>query len=200
MRLGTRPSGATLDRCILETGASAQPRNIRSKGRYIQVARQGNPLFNEALVALGSKDLYNRTGPTTDKKLFERFALNPELATVLGLPDRDRADLAGIFIPDVIKVDLITPPARLAGQAGFNRLGVFGGDSLTNAKGETVPGGWPNGRRFGDDVVEIALIALGVDPAGGTLSADGVDANDITYNSVFTYAATPLNGRNHRHH
>ena len=62
-----------------------------------------------------------------------------------------------------------------------------------------VPGGWPNGRRFGDDVVDIAVTALISDlrvsppiirgPAG-----DNVDTNDIAYNKVFPYAATPLNG------
>ena len=31
-------------------------------------------------------------------------------------------------------------------------------------------------------------------PAG-----DNVDHNDIAYNKVFPYAATPLNGRNHTH-
>ena len=67
--------------------------------------------------------------------------------------------------------------------------------------GGTVPGGWPNGRRFGDDVLDIAVTALISDlrvsppmivgPAG-----DNVDRNDIAYNKVFPYAATPLNGRN----
>jgi Domain of unknown function (DUF4331) len=67
-----------------------------------------------------------------------------------------------------------------------------------------VPGGWPNGRRFGDDVIDIAVTALISDlrvsppiirgPAG-----DNTDANDIAYNKVFPYAATPLNGRNHTH-
>jgi len=171
-------------------------RGAKARGRFVQVARQGNPLFNEALVAVGDADLYNRSEPRDDDRRFSTYALNPELATVLGLPDQDRQDLADIFIPDVIKVDLTTPPARLAGDADFDRLSVFGGDTLTNAAGETVAGGWPNGRRFGDDVVDIAVIALG-------LNADNIDrvtANDITYNRVFPYAATPLNGRNHGHH
>src|SRR5215475_12648416 len=30
-------------------------------GRWVQVARQGNPLFNEGLVAIADKDLYSRT-------------------------------------------------------------------------------------------------------------------------------------------
>lgn len=70
-----------------------------------------------------------------------------------------------------------------------------------------VPGGWPNGRRFGDDVVDIGLIAilsdLRVSPPKiftGSNNLDRVTNNDIGYNKVFPYAATPLNGRNHAHH
>jgi Domain of unknown function (DUF4331) len=180
------------------TSLSTRPerRGERADGPFIQVARQGNPLFSEALVAVGDSDLYNRVEPREDDRLFADYALNPELATVLGLPDQDRQDLAAIFIPDVIKVDLTTPPARLAGDQGFNRLSVFGGDTLTNAAGAQVAGGWPNGRRFGDDVLDIAVIALGL----AVTDVDRVTANDITYNRVFPYAATPLNGRNHGHH
>ena len=194
---------ATVERQRITTRneRSAFQRNgDRQKGRFVQVARQGNPLFNEALVSIESKDLYNRTSPSQDRKLFSSFALQPELATALGLPDRDRKDIAAIFIPDLIKVDLTTPAAKLPGEDGFDRLSVFGGDVLINDLGETVAGGFPNGRRFGDDVVDIALVALGLDPAGGTLNADGVTENDITFNRVFPYAATPLNGRNHAHH
>jgi hypothetical protein len=71
----------------------------------------------------------------------------------------------------------------------------------------TVPGGWPNGRRFGDDVLDIAVSAILSDlrnPASPVIQvADGIDnvsANDIAYNKVFPYAATPLNGRRHGHH
>ena len=70
-----------------------------------------------------------------------------------------------------------------------------------------MPGGWPNGRRFGDDVVDIAVSAILSDlrdPANLVIQvADGIDnvsANDIAYNKVFPYAATPLNGRRHGHH
>ena len=68
-------------------------------------------------------------------------------------------------------------------------MGIFGGDTLTSSiqagfGNGTVPGGWPNGRRFGDDVVDIAVTALISDlrvsppvivgPAG-----DNVNSNDI---------------------
>jgi hypothetical protein len=193
----------------------------------VQVARQGNPLFNEGLVALKDKDLYSRTSPDADAKLFKKYALTPELASLINAlvfgsnvaPTTNRTDIAGIFIPDVIKVDLSTGPARLAGggldhatnpdDPGFSRLSIFGGDTLTSSVqagfgNGTVPGGWPNGRRFGDDVLDIAVTALISDlrvspprivgPAG-----DNVDKNDIAYNKVFPYAATPLNGRTHTH-
>jgi Domain of unknown function (DUF4331) len=88
----------------------------------------------------------------------------------------------------------------LAGSPGFNRLGVFGGDTLKTAQGSDVPGGWPNGRRFGDDVVNIGLIAVGAAGPFGSIdpnfNADRVNHNDNTYNRVFPYAGTPHNGRN----
>lgn len=195
----------------------------RNKGPWVQIARQGNPLFNEALVALADKDRYNRTMPTRDNHLFRKYAENPQLATLLNAIhgtaaiDSGRTDLAGIFIPDLIKVDLSTGPAALAGDAtgnGFHRLGIFGGDVLTSSiqdglGGGVIPGGWPNGRRFGDDVVDIAVCALLSDlrdPANPSIACDadvdvdGVNRNDITYNTVMPYAGTPLNGRNHPHH
>lgn len=169
-------------------------------GRFVQVGRQGNPLFNEGFVAIEDKDRYNRSEPTVDKKLFKKYALNPELATAIGLPDEDRQDIAGIFIPDIIKVDISTGPVPQPNQSNFHRLSIFGGDTVKNAYGDDVPGGFPNGRRFGDDVLDIAVIALAPEILAGPLtSIDKVDENDITYNGVFPYAGTPLNGRNHAH-
>ncbi|MFN2432606.1 MAG: DUF4331 domain-containing protein [Gemmatimonadota bacterium] len=192
---------------------------------FVQVARQGNPLFNEGLVAIQDKDLYSRTSPTVDAMLFRQYALQPELAVLINAilmptpaaPEDNRTDLVAIFIPDLIKVDLSTGPARLAGNPddpGFHRLSIFGGDVLQSqvqdpfGNGGFIPGGWPNGRRFGDDVLDIAVCAVLSDlrtsppqvrctPAS---DIDRVTSNDITYNKVMPYAATPLNGRNHEHH
>ena len=196
-------------------------------GSFVQVARQGNPLFNEGLVAIKDKDLYSRTTPELDSILFRKYAVTPELAALINAlvfgsnvaPTTNRTDIAGIFIPDLIKVDLSTGPARLAGggadhpsnpdDQGFSRLGIFGGDTLVSQVqagfGDgTVPGGWPNGRRFGDDVLDIAVTALISDlrvspPLVRGPAGDSVDSNDIAYNKVFPYAATPLNGRTHTH-
>ena len=210
---------------------SKRRRRHKSNGnsRWVQVARQGNPLFNEGLVAVVDKDLYSRTSPSDDAKLFKKYALQPELARLLNklvlkspIPsiETDRTDIAGIYIPDMIKVDLSTPGVRLAGSGpdhptnpddpGFSRLGIFGGDVLQSkiqnpfANGGLIPGGWPNGRRFGDDVLDIAVTALISDlrvipPVIRVRRSDGVDKNDTGYNKTFPYEGTPQNGRNHAH-
>jgi hypothetical protein len=213
-------------------------REPREAGPFVQVGRQGNPLFCEGLVAIEDKDLYNRTSPSSDAKIFAKYAETPELAALINqlvfdapvAPETNRSDIVAVFIPDMIRVDLSTGPARLAGNGptgpaaddeGFHRLGIFGAfienpapttDALVSQiqegfGGGTISGGWPNGRRFGDDVVDSAVSALISDlrnPDDLVIRvADGVDnvnANDIGYNKVFPYAGTPLNGRNHGHH
>jgi len=219
---------------VYSTTSRRQVRVLRDRGdseggNWVQVGRQGNPLFCEGLVAIEDKDRYNRTGPDQDKRLFRKYAENPELARLINMLvfggsgpaiESNRTDIAGIFIPDLIKVDLSTGPVRVAGSgaghavnpddAGFSRLSVFGGDVLQSAiqdplgNGGFIPGGWPNGRRFGDDVVDIAVSALISDLRGPLVirvadGIDGVSANDSGYNKVFPYGGTPHNGRNHAH-
>ena len=209
-------------------------------GNWVQVGRQGNPLFCEAFVAIKDKDLYNRTKPTSDATLFKTYSDNPELATLINAlvlksniaPTTARADLSAIFIPDVIKVDLSTGPARLPGgglnnavladDVGYSRLSIFGGDVLesptaghpfrlpgsaigADATKSYVPGGWPNGRRIGEDVIDIGVTAVISDLRSIPLtirSADGIDnvnSNDMIFNKVFPYSATPHNGHNFAH-
>ncbi|MEM7507905.1 MAG: DUF4331 domain-containing protein [Pseudomonadota bacterium] len=172
---------------------------------FVQVGRQGNPLFAEALIANLDKDRYNQTVPAVDDANFATYAEDPELGRVLGVSELIPGLLRAIYIPDVIKVDLTTEAAKTPNDPDFNRLSIFGGDVLDSSEigafgnGSAVPGGWPNGRRFGDDVIDIALIALGAAGPGPFEDAniDRVSENDITYHDVFPYAATPHNGRNH---
>jgi hypothetical protein len=173
-----------------------------NSGPWIQVNRLGNPLFNEVLVALKDKDNYNRTAPTSDATTFATYARNPELAALINLvfsaniPAAGRTDLAAVFIPDVIRVNTTTPPVRLPGQTGFSRFGFIGADTVIDSSGRTTSGGWPNGRRIGDDVVDIALTAVASGPtyASVLLLGDNVAANDQLYNQVFPYLATPHAG------
>jgi hypothetical protein len=223
---------------VLTDGAGSA--GTTATGNWVQVGRQGNPLFCEAFVAIKDKDLYNRTKPTSDATLFKTYSDNPELAALINAlvlkanvaPTTARADLSAIFIPDVIKVDLSTARARLAGggatsatladDAGYSRLSIFGGDVLespvaghpfrlpgsaigADATKFYVPGGWPNGRRIGEDVIDIGVTAVISDLRSIPLtirSADGIDnvnSNESIFNKVFPYSATPHNGHNSAH-
>jgi hypothetical protein len=83
-----------------------------------------------------------------------------------------------------------------------SRLGVLGSDAC----------GFPNGRRLGDDVVEIELLAVAgaaysvlapdsfsFNPALLGVLTDSVDRNDLPYSSSFPYLATPHQGQEHNH-
>ena len=78
-----------------------------------------------------------------------------------------------------------------------NNLGVIGGDLA----------GFPNGRRPGDDIVDIVLrvaqgklINMGLygtpgqAPAGAAALTDGALVNDSMFDAVFPYLITPLPG------
>lgn len=170
----------------------------QNSGGWVQVQRLGNPIFTEGLVAFEDKDRFNRTPATKDLQ-FAKYALNPELATLINavygtsFVDTGRDDLKKIFIPEILKVVTTTDPVRLAGQPGFHRLGFIGGDTTSG-----VSGGWPNGRRFGDDVADIALTAIASGPSYSSIVVvgDNVPENDISYNQVFPYSATPHSGSN----
>jgi hypothetical protein len=180
-------------------------------GPFVQVNRMGNPLFNEVLVALRDKDRYNRTAPTGDAA-FATYAENPEVAVLINLvlfgdPQGDgplattgRGDLRLVYIPDVIRVDTTTPPVRLAGQNGFSRFGFAGGDTTLDSSGRLKSSGWPNGRRLGDDVVDIALTAVASGPtySSVTVVGDNIAGNDQVYHQVFPYSATPHAGPTNR--
>ena len=167
-----------------------------NSGPWIQTNRLGNPLFNEVLVAIQDKDNYNRDVPTNDAARYAKYAATPEIAllinTVFGtsFATSGRSDLVAVYIPDVLRVDTTTGAVPLIGQGG-NRLSGLGGDT-TNGKWS----GWPNGRRLGDDVVDIALTAVASGPTFSSifLLGDNINANDQTYNFVFPYAATPNAG------
>jgi hypothetical protein len=93
-------------------------------------------------------------------------------------------------------------PAVSPSSPGYSRLGVIAGDL----------GGYPNGRRVGDDVVDITFrVGAGVllgnmcGNANGTGTqncdqppnnqlGDGVTQNDRPYRTSFPYLASPWSG------
>ena len=191
-----------------------------SAGTFQTVQRMGNPLFNEAFVAAGMKDRFSQTRPGQgNDEQFRTYIENPELAilanaVLLGsatpttgpIPPTGRTDLSAVFIPDLLKLDTSTGPVRLPGQEGHSRFGVFGGDTVQSPfQNKAISSGWPNGRRFGDDVIDIGLTAIANPNAtltgtAATVVADNVDSNDVPYPTEFPYIGAPHSGFNHRHH
>ena len=178
-------------------------RDRRGRGRFVQVSRLGNPLVNEVVIPLGQKDRFNRTTPNRDAQLYGKYVVKPELAAVLNAlfkvnaPENNRTDIVqallqglpglnqhkGISGPpavDTIKLNLGTPPAGTE-----DRFGVIGGDTA----------GFPNGRRLGDDVVDIELqVVAGFLKNNMVPLGDGVDQNDKPFLSAFPYLAPPTSG------
>ena len=173
------------------------PSDPLNYGNYVQVDRVGNPLTVEALIPLPMKDYWNRSAPAQDQQ-FAQYIGNPFFATgvlngVFGLkvPPAPRSDLLGVFVPDIMRVDLTIPPTAPASQ---NRLGPLGGDNA----------GWPfGGRRPIDDVVDIGFRALagvlvnGYGVAPNNQLGDGVNSNDVPLQNVFPFHAAPHAGYLH---
>jgi hypothetical protein len=175
----------------------------RKSNRFVQVSRLGNPLVNEVVIPLGQKDRFNRTTPDKDAANYGRFVLKPELAAVLNAlfninaPETDRTDIVQALLQgipnlnqhsgdnagtpvDTLKVNLGVPPS-----AKPSRFGVIGGDNA----------GFPNGRRLGDDVVDIELQVVAGFLVGNKVPlGDGVDKNDKKFLSEFPYLAAPDSG------
>jgi len=178
-------------------------RKRRAKNRDVQVSRLGNPLVNEVVIPLGKKDQFNRTTPDRDAKLYGKYVVKPELAAVLnalfhiGAPETGRTDIVQALLTgipglnqhpgkykdvpkDTLKINLGVPPA-----AHPSRFGVIGGDNA----------GFPNGRRLGDDVVDIELQVIAGFLKGNKVPlGDGVDRNDKAFLPTFPYLAAPDSG------
>jgi Domain of unknown function (DUF4331) len=176
--------------------------NGKARTRWVQVSRLGNPLINEVVIPTNKKDYWNSTSPAQDKQ-FEQYYTNPILAAVLQklypqfgpFQQTGRKDLVEVLLTGIPKLNETgsTPADELrlnlsiaptpAGQV--NRLGVIAGDNA----------GYPNGRRLGDDVIDIDERVVAGELVGHKLPlGDGVDANDVPYLSSFPYVAPPFSG------
>lgn len=229
--LNTNGTRTTTGDCSVGTAPSAS---------CVQVSRLANPLVNELFVPIGTsstvsendKDLYNATLPGSDgsrltfirgtsARPVEPVALiNLLYPPVIDAPTSGRDDLVNVFLrgvpglnrnpnttsdptvfADLMRLNLAIP-ATTVGSPGFSRLGVIAGDL----------GGYPNGRRVGDDVVDVTFrVAAGVllgnmcGNANGTGTqncnqapnnqlGDGVTQNDQPFRTTFPYLATPWSG------
>ncbi len=180
-----------------------------ASGDFVQTSRLGNPLVNEVVSSVALKDAFNALKPADDASvqgLVDRVN-DPEvpklIEAIYGIPapPAPRDDLFSIFLTGIEGLNKPTnvTPAELMRlntntpvTAEPNRLGVLAGDA----------GGFPNGRRLTDDVVDIELQVLeGAVQADGSIelvealaAGDGVDANDRDFEESFPYVALPNPG------
>ncbi len=188
-------------------------------GGFRQIQRFGNPLINELVIGTGSKDTFSQSKPKNDAQ-FANFFLGMTIAQViealynellpgaLDVPDVDRTDLLPLVqyrppiapdasapgpIADLMRLNTGVPATPLGSAS---RLGAIAGDL----------GGFPNGRRLFDDVVDITLrVAVGgvlipeFNKFPNNVLGDGVNVNDVPFRTGFPYLANSPSGRNRRH-
>ena len=141
----------------------------------MQQSRLSNPLVNEVVIGLADKDLFNAAEPTIDEALAV-YVTNPTLPALIDILFRDALGADDNIAPNNFpRNDLVT--AFLSGFPGVNQPAGF--DASTdlsemlrlNTAFPATPrneqhtfgllaedlGGFPNGRRPGDDTVDLAL-------------------------------------------
>jgi hypothetical protein len=191
-------------------------------GPWVQVSRLGNPLVNEVVIGLKDKDKFNGSKPKDDAQ-FADYVTNPTAPAIIQalFPSAQaptnfpRTDLVSIFLTgisgvnqpknvkasEVLRLNTSLPVTPKNAQ---NSLGVLGGDVA----------GFPNGRRPGDDVVDITLraamgavcVATGASdalkvgckptdaPAGALPFTDGALQDASQFDGTFPYLTTPVSG------
>jgi hypothetical protein len=170
-----------------------------ARGKHRQVSRLGMPLVNEVVIPLKDKDRFNASQPRGDAR-FLGYVTDPEvpklIEAIYGIPAPAtlRNDLVQVFltgVPGLNQPKNVRPSEMLRLNTSTrvtakpNRLGVIGGDV----------GGFPNGRRLADDVVDIALQVLEGELIGSPNDlGDAVNKNDVAFGKTFPYVALPHSG------
>ncbi|WP_374352097.1 DUF4331 domain-containing protein [Chitinimonas sp.] len=205
-------------RLINPAPASGISNASKEGGAWSQVSRLGMPLVNELVIGLKDKDKFNTSKPSGDGQFID-YVTNPTLPTLLEVlfgsagvkapTNFPRNDLVTAFLTGVpgvnqpknvvasemLRLNTTTPAVPKGMQ---KRMGVIGGDSA----------GFPNGRRPGDDVVDIALrVVMGrlctlniggctaAQAASGTTDfTDGAYLDDSFFDASFPYLKTPVAG------
>jgi hypothetical protein len=194
-------------------------------GGFVQVSRLGMPLVNELVIGIPDKDKFNMSEPKDDAQFLD-YVTNPTLPALLEAlfgkdgvtaPATPRNDLVAAFltgVPSVNQAKVVTPsemirlntalPATPKGkQNSLGAAACFVAGTLTLSNPGCDPAGFPNGRRPGDDVVDIALrVAMGylLKPGAGKPASadlpytDGVLVEDSQFDNAFPFLNTPLPG------
>jgi len=226
-RDGTTPTHVHHRDAVIGVYASASRRHSTVRGvqgdvnagRWVQVSRLGNPLFNEVIVPMSDKDKWNAVPPSADAQ-FAKYVQHPELAKLipvlypgvfpnLAAYTKPRIDLAATLLTgipngviagfqnftgsnpaDLLRLNLAIPPSDSPSP-----YGLLGGDLA----------GFPNGRRVTDDIVAIELRAVAgatiplVDPSftpdgAAAVLVDGTGDDNRPFLDHFPYLGNPNSG------
>ena len=175
-----------------------------------QVSRLAMPLVNELVIGIKDKDKFSSSEPKDDAQ-FADYVTHPTLPALVELlfggagvkaPTKfPRTDLVAVFatgvdglnnnaqpgvIGEMVRLNTSIPAVPAAQQ---KRLGVLESDTA----------GFPNGRRPGDDVVDVALrVVMGVllpvadAPSGQLPFTDGAFIDAKMFPEKFPYLNTPI--------
>jgi len=192
-------------------------------GAWVQVSRLGNPLVNEVIIGLDDKDRFNASKPKDDAAKFADYVTHPVLPALIETlfpaakapTNFPRTDLLTVFLTGIKGLNqptTVTPAEIMRLNTSVAAAAPNAQKSLGVAVGDNA--GYPNGRRPGDDIVDLSLrVAMGAlcvltgptdtlqvgckpadAPAGGLALTDGVRKTAANYGNVFPYLTTPLPG------
>lgn len=229
---------ASVRQATLVNGNPGSGINTTAKkgGAWTQVSRLGMPLVNEVVIGLKDKDKFNASEPKDDVAKFAPYVFYPTLPALIETlypsapapTNFPRQDLVTAFLTGVptvnkpantkqVPADMLRLNTSIAAVAAANQndLGVLSiipgqDDGRPNADTDDIAG-FPNGRRPGDDVTDIALrVSMGAlchaglpaevtcvpsdAAAGKALFTDGALKPATEFDSVFPYVTTPNPG------
>jgi len=195
--LNAQPSG---------TAGTARARNRGASvdgGAWTQVSRLGSPLVNEVVIGITDKDRFNASEPKDDGQFID-YVTNPTLPVLLNalfgdaakVPATPRNDIVAAFLTGVpgvnagttgatagtagemLRLNTAVPVTVAASQQNVGAALCFTNDGALDLNNEGCdPAGFPNGRRPGDDVVDIELSVV----AGFLLGSNNPNRKDGQY-------------------
>jgi hypothetical protein len=178
------------------------------------------PLVNEVVVGLKDKDAFNSSEPRADgtNQQLVDYVTHPTLPAIIELlfgaagakaPAVPRNDLVAAFatgveglnlngsVAEMQRLNTAIPATPAAQQKNLGVLAGFTGGNLDPTKADLA--GFPNGRRPGDDVVDIALrVVMGAlvpgAPNADVPFTDGAYLDASFFAEKFPYLRTPVKG------
>lgn len=169
-------STASLPQARLLDSQPSYQANALHGGAYVQVSRLSHPLVNELVIGLPDKDKFNGSKPSADGQ-FADYVTNPTFSAILDTLFRApvNATLGTSFTnlapTNLPRKDLVA--TFLTGISGLNQMKTVTASEMMRLNTDINPtprasqstfgvagddlAGYPNGRRPGDDVVDITL-------------------------------------------